>query len=312
MVRRLLFTLLAVLSPLTLAPVVAQDAEKHVFVTALHKDGTPIDGLTVEHFAVREGGKDRQVVKVEPLRIPMHVAVLVDTSAASGLTNETFRAAVIDFVERLAAFNHVAVYAFGDRAVPVVGFTQSVPDLRRGMSGMFAWSHSRSHLIDAIDLSLRDFEKVEAKRPVIVAIAAETPEASGRSAGSVVKRLIEQSTAFHAVSLATATGSGTATTSPRTIPESSQRLQGMIATGEGDRERDRALEQGTSKTGGGRQRLTSTMALPQALGRLSRELSNSYHVTFVRSGDSKIKDLQVGIMLEGVTLRATAAPFGTR
>ncbi|MBA3298192.1 MAG: hypothetical protein H0U19_14800 [Acidobacteria bacterium] len=308
MVLRFLVTLLAVLSLLTLAPVVAQDAEKHVFVTALHKDGAPIDGLTVEHFAVREGGKDRQVVRVEPLRIPMHVAVLVDTSAASGVTNETFRAAVIDFVERLAAFNHVAVYAFGDRAVPVVGFTQSVPDLRRGMSGMFAWSY----LIDAIDLSLRDFEKIEANRPVIVAIAAETPEASGRSAGSVVKRLIDQSTAFHAISLATATGSGTASTSPRTIPESSQRLQGMIATGEGDRERNKALEQGTTKTGGGRQRLTSTMALAQALGRLSRELSNSYNVTFARSGDSRIKDLQVGIMLEGITLRATAAPFGTR
>ena len=26
----------------------------------------------------------------------------------------------------------------------------------------------------------------------------------------------------------------------------------------------------------------------------------------------KVKDLQVGIMLEGVTVRATPAPFGTR
>ena len=50
--------------------------QKHVFVTALDKDGTPIVGLTTEHFAIRESGRDREVLKVEPLRTPMHVAVV--------------------------------------------------------------------------------------------------------------------------------------------------------------------------------------------------------------------------------------------
>ena len=104
----------------------------------------------------------------------------------------------------------------------------------------------------------------------------------------------------------------TATRMTNNVPVNSERMRGMIASGEGDRERDQLLQQGTALTGGGRQRLTSVMAIRPALTRLLRELSNSYLVTFSRPGTDRVKDLQVGIMVEGVTLRATAAPFKTR
>jgi VWFA-related protein len=310
--RHVCAPLTIILALFALPAAIAQDAEKRVFVTVLDGEGTPIAGLTPDHFAVRESGKDRQVVNVQPLRIPMHVAVLVDTSAGNGAPDESFRSAVVGFVERLAAFNHVAVYSFGDRAASVVSFTRDAAQLRAKTVNMFGWSNQRSHLIDAVDLALRDLSQIETARPVIVAIASESPEASGRSAGGVIKRLISQSVAFHTVSLASATGTGQASGVNGSIPASSQRLGGMIATGEGDRERNRMLQQGTQSTGGGRQRLTSSLALDVALDRVARELSTSYLVTFSRSGSNKIKDLQVGVMLEGVTLRATAAPFGTR
>ena len=85
-------------SMLTLEALSTQkDGERHVFVTALDKDGTPIVGLTTEHFAVRESGRDRTVLRVEPLRTPMHVAVLVDTSVANGAPDDAFRSAVVGF-----------------------------------------------------------------------------------------------------------------------------------------------------------------------------------------------------------------------
>lgn len=290
----------------------AQDAEKHVFLTVLDADGTPLGGLTPEHFAVRESGKERPVVRVQPLDLPMHVAVLVDTSVSQGRPDEIFRSAVVDFATRLAASNHVAVYSFGDRAAGVIGFTQDATRVRAAASGMFGWSHERSLLIDGIDLALRDLEKVEAKRPVIIVITSESPEASRRTAGGVIRRLIAQSTALHAVSVVSPSPSGSAQGVNSSIPASSQRLGGMIAAGEGDRERNQALRQGTAATGGGRQRVTSTLALAAALARVARELSNSYLLTFTRPGSDRIKDLQVGIMVDNVTLRATAAPFGTR
>lgn len=290
----------------------AQRDDKHVFVTALDKDGTPIVGLTAEHFAVRESGRDRDVLAVEPLRTPMHVAVLVDTSVAGGSPDEAFRSAVVGFVERLAATNHVAVYSFGDRPTRVAAFTQDAAQLRSATTAMFGWSHERSLLIDAIDMVLRDFEGAESPRPVMITISSESPEASGKTAGAVVRRLIEQSIAFHSISLASATGSGQAAGVTSDVPAKSQRLGGMVAAGEGDRERNQMLQQGTTLTGGGRQRVTSTLAVGPALARVANELANSYKVTFARPGSARMEDLQVGVMFEGVTLRATAAPFGTR
>ena len=204
---RTLWVSMSMVALLTLAVGGSQENEKHVFVSALDKDGTPIVGLTAEHFAIRESGRDRTVIKVEPLQIPMHVAVLVDTSIANGSPDETFRSAVVAFVQRLAASNHVAVYSFGDRAARVASFAQEPAKIGAAVTGMFGWSHQRSHLIDVIDLCLRDFESIESPRPVIIAITSESPEASGQTAGGVIKRLIAQSVAFHAISL----GGGVAT-----------------------------------------------------------------------------------------------------
>ena len=311
--RRHAASTMAVVLASTLALAGAQDPDKHVYVTAMDKDGTPIIGLTAEHFGIKESGRDRKVLTVEPLRIPMHVAVLVDTSVANGSPDESFRTAVLGFVERLAASNHVAVYSFGDRAAQVAAFTQDAAELRSATNAMFGWSHDRSLLIDAIDLALRDFEKIESPRPVMIAITSESPEASGQTAGAVLKRLIKQSVAFHSISLASATGTGGQGSGVNaTIPQKSQQLGAMIAAGEGDRERTQLLRQGTAATGGGLQRVTSTLAVRAALARTANELANSYKVTFARPGTARMEDLQVGVMLEGVTLRATAAPFGTR
>lgn len=286
----------------------AQNPERHVFVTVVGADGAPLDGLTADHFAIREGGRDRAVLRVEPLRTPMHLAILVDSSIGNGMPVESFRSAIEAFIARLAAFNHVAVYGFGNRATQVAPFSQDSAQIRAAMVGMFSSTAGGSYLIDAIELAVRDLKPLESPRPVVVAISSEAADASRKTAGAVIKQLIAGTVAFHAVSLASATGSGSASTINRDIPSSSQRLQGMIALGEGDRERTRALKEGTSVTGGSLQRVTSIAALAPALDRIARDLAGSYDVTFAREGSDAMKDLQVGIMVDGVTLRATPAP----
>lgn len=289
----------------------AQDAERHVFVTVLDRDGTPVTGLTTEHFAVREGGRDRPVVDVQPLATPMHVAVLVDLSFSPGLPIDAFRTAVGDFVERLAAFHHVALYSFAGRPSRVVAFTRDAAQLRGVVANMFALPETRTYLLDAVELVLNDLKPIEPARPVIVAFTTENIDASTRTAAAVMKQLVATSTAFHAVQLATDTGATTARpmTPDRDIPARSQQLGRVTTVGEGDRERNRLLDQGTSLTGGSRQRIMSITALGSPLARLASEFAYSYRLTFDRPGrDTPLRDLQIGLLVDGVTVRAVAAP----
>jgi VWFA-related protein len=291
----------------------AQATDRYVYVSVVGGDGAPVAGLGAEHFAVREDGRDRTVVSVEPLRTPMHLAVLVDTSVGNGMPIDSYRSAIADFVGAMAATHQVALYAFGNRASTVVEFTQDGPRLRSAVSTMFSQSQGGSYLIDAIDLAVRDLSRVESKRPAILAITSETADASRRTAGAAIKDLIKHAIAFHAVSLSSATGAGTASRVSSDIPSSSQRMGGLIAAGEGDRERTRVLQQGTSVTGGSLQRVTNTLTIAAALGRVSAEMTGSYRLTFAGpAADRALKDLQVGVMLEGVTLRATPAPGSKR
>ena len=249
------------------------------------------------------------MVKVEPLREPMHVAVLIDAGAIAAAAHQSFRNDVADFVDRLAAFNHVAIYSFGDNAVPVLPFTKNQAQLRHAVT-MMVGQAGRSSLLDAVTRALDDMKGTEMARPVIIAITTLSPEASGASAGSVLKKLANSSTAFHAITLGAA-GTGTAKLGGD-IPTKSAQMQGVISHGEGERERERVFKDAPVMTGGSVRRITNTLGISEALARLHHEMSNSYKVSFTRPGGDRIKDLQVGVMLEGVTLRATAAPFGTR
>ena len=307
MLTKYLFAALIVLAPLAAA---AQDTEKHVYVTVVDaKEQLPIGGLTAEHFAVREAGKDRVVVRAEPIKTPMHVAVLVDMTAIGG-PDETFRSAVVDFVERLAVNNQVAVYGCWNSGFRAVPYTMTDPVERKAaVSKLVTFPSTQSLLLDTINKAIVDFQAVESKRPVIVALSSVSVESSSATAGSVIKKLIAESIQFHVVSLANQ-ASGAVSGASGDIPQSSQKLGALMAGGEGDRERNQLIKQGPTSTGGSHQRVVTTMALDAAFRRLFGELAASYDVTFTRPGNDKLKDLQVGILLEDVTLRATSAPFG--
>jgi hypothetical protein len=292
----------------------AQNTERHVYVTVLDtKDGTPVTGLTAEHFAVREGGRDRDIVRVQPLDTPMHVAVVLDTSFGPELPIEAFRSAVGDFVERLAAFHHVALYTIAERPARVTPFTRDTSQLRAAVAAMFARPESRTYLIDAIDLVLSDLKPLEPARPVIVAFTTENVEASNLTAAAVMKQLIARFTAFHAVTFATAKAGASAGMvrdgGAAGIPARSQQLGRLVTEGEGERERNRLLDQGTKVAAGSLQRIVSVTALNPPLLRLASEFAYSYRVTFAGPPpDRPLKDLQIGLLVEGVTVRAIAAP----
>lgn len=292
----------------------AQTTERQVYVTVLdNRDGTPVSGLTTEHFAVREGGRDRDVLRVETLDTPMHVAVVLDTSFNAVLPIDSFRTAVGDFVERLAAVHHVALYTVAERPARLLEFTRDTTRLRAAVAGLFARPESRAYLIDTIDLVLGDLTRLEPARPVVVAFTTESVEASNLTAAAVMKQLIARGTSLHAVAFSNAvavTGGAISRDAGNTsVPGRSQMLGRLNAEGEGDRERNRLLTQGTTLTAGSVQWIVSVTALSAPLHKLASEFAYSYRLTFAGPApDKPLKDLQIGLLVEGVTVRAIAAP----
>src|SRR4051794_38104216 len=74
----------------------AQEQTRHVYVSALDGNGVPVEGLTADDFVIKEGGKSRSVLRVEPALAKMQIAILVDDNG-TGL----FRVGVARFIEAL-------------------------------------------------------------------------------------------------------------------------------------------------------------------------------------------------------------------
>ena len=303
---------LALCGALTL---VAQTHERDVYVSVFDKAGTPILGLTQDYFAVREDGKDRAVVRAQPFAGPAHLAVLVDTSSYVESAVAAYRDVLSTFISRVGPGNEVALYEFGGQANRLVPFTQDGALLRDGIGLVSVRTNTVPRLLDAIDLACRDLRAAEARRPVIVAVSIGGPDASTTTGGAVVKLLIQNTVSLHVVAVSSRTGPAApslTSASGRSEFDRHDRLSQVGSVGEGERERMQVLKEGTTKTAGGLHLVGSPLAIGPALDRVRTELQATYRLTYAREGTGKSRDLQVGLMLEDVVVRAIAAPPATK
>lgn len=293
------------------APSLSQEHPRRVFVTVMDEDGVPIRGLTAKDFAVREGGRDREVLEVVPAAERMDVALLLDTSNALGAGLPAMKAAAAAFVDTLPPEHRVALYRFGDRATRLVDFTENRRELFEGTQRLHR-ADTLPRLIDAIELAIGDLKAREARRPVVVAITGTGADVSSRSAGSVIKQAAEAGVALHlvaarATTAAGATGAPTSRTPPA-VPERSRALSQLDAAGEGDRELTQLLQQGPEFSGGSLERVASYEAAAGSMSRVISRLVTSYQLTYAGAGGRQPRQLQLGVMYEGVVVRAAVAP----
>jgi VWFA-related protein len=264
---------------------------------------------------VREDGRDRAVVRVQPYAAPAHIAVLVDTSSFVTGAIGPYRSAIEAFVTRLAGENQVAIYEFGERANRLVAFTSDGALLRDTVGAISPRASDASRLLDAIDLACRDLRAAEARRPLIVSVSTGAVDASTTTGGAIVKRLIQDAVSLHAVTVtnrATAAAPSLTSASGASIAERHDRLNQVGATGEGERERTQVLREGTAKTAGRLHEVTSALAIGPALDRVHADIRTTYRVSYAREGSGKSRDLQIGLMLQDVVVRAIAAPQGMK
>src|SRR5262245_6545012 len=162
---------------------ITEPRTRTVYVTALDAKGAVVTDLTAADFVVKEGGKEREIVKAAPATAPMEVAIIVDDNG-SGL----FRVPVANFLNKLLGHGEFAISTVTGQTMKVVDYTKDVQALRAAIDKLMARpaTPDGGQLLAGISEAAVELTRRKAERPVIVALSVPADEQSPLNARQVL------------------------------------------------------------------------------------------------------------------------------
>ena len=322
------------------------EAEQSLFVSVIRR-GEPVLDLTADEFVVEEDGERRDVLRIERAEEPMHVAILVDDSRGLVQNPSHIRNGLNELLDALPEGQQIALLTFGgDQVRTIVDYTSDKGRLREEVTRYAAFSESSAYLMNALAGTAIDLDQRGALRPVIILITGEDAITGGGStlgrsvellglrgldAAQALGVLKERMVAVHSLILrgvrdnfAVADGFSqplsveTNTNFQRGGPPMPR---GGVAPNTGiarqdttARERARLFEQLPKVTGGIREELGNSSAVPKVLGQIAHDISNQYLVTYARPvGLAPADEIEVSVTRRRHRVRSTLArPSGVR
>jgi hypothetical protein len=171
--NRLIVVLLAA-STMTLSGRAAVDSApapaevRKVYISATDSRGAPVTDLTAADIIVKEGGKERPVVSLQPAAAPMQVAILVDDSGTGG-----FQAAVSEFLQKTHGRGKFSISMLTPQPLRLVDFTEDVEALKNALGRLRQRGRLQpdgDQLPEAISEAAKELQLRKAERPVILAM----------------------------------------------------------------------------------------------------------------------------------------------
>jgi hypothetical protein len=281
--------LLATAVLVSLATPHAQAIQRSMYVSALDETGAPVADLGPSDVMVREDNTPREVLRVERADDPMQVAVLVDNSQAARNYIRDIRTGLEGFVTDMTngTKHQLSIVALAERPTLLSDVSSDRAQIMKGVFRIFEQQGSGNYLLDGIIEVSKGFSKRETRRPVIVAITTEGPEFSSRRWEDVLRPMREVGAALHVLVL------------------------GPPSNGIDEDARNRAavLDEGPRLSGGRRETLLATSALPTTLKKLAAELKQQYRVTYARPPTLiPPEKVTVSAARAGLTVRGTLIP----
>ena len=141
-----------------------QGQTRRIYVTALDANGVPVDGLTADDFAVKEGGKERTALRVQPALAKMQIAIIVDDNG-TGL----FRVSVARFIESLLGRAEFSISTVTGQLLKLVDYTTDTKALSEAVHKLGARPSTAdgNQLLDGITGTSLAMAKRKAGRPII-------------------------------------------------------------------------------------------------------------------------------------------------
>jgi VWFA-related protein len=268
----------------------AEGLTRTVYVSVLNKSGAPVTDLSTDDFVVKEGGKDREIVRAGMTAVPLRIAVVVDDNGTG-----IFRAGVAKFIERLQGRAEFALSSVEGQHLRLVDYTSNLERVLTALSQLSARpaTNDGGQLLEGIFETAKDLQKRRAPRPIILVLTVGGEEHSTLPAHHVLEELEKSGAALNVIAINSSALRAMATVSkPGALLESNLNLSEVL----GD---------GPKQSGGKREEIVASAGIFSGLQELAEALRNQYAVSFSRPDRPKdTEKLSVSVKRSGLTVRA--------
>lgn len=262
---------------------VAEPTSRTVYVTVTDRNGAPVTDLSAGDFVVKEGGKEREVAKVEPAAARMRLALAVEERLVA---DGSVRLGLFDFVKRVAGAADISLITVGLSNQTLVDFTGNANTVLAAINSLTLNPTRDSNLSEGILDIVSKFGAARPERPALVVVALTGGQA-GVDPRNVLEKLGSSGATMHSVTLG---GGGSA---------------GPVGVMSDEAGREQVLGDGPKQSGGRRVDVNVTAAVPKALQQIADDLLAQYAITYVLpDGVKRDKRVNISTKRRGVSLRA--------
>jgi hypothetical protein len=241
-----------------------------VYVTAAAADGRPLSSLDATDLVVKEGDQVRKVLRVEPSRARLRVAIAVEEVLTP---DNDVRRALANFIDQIRESGQLALYTVGRRLERRVDYTSEIVPFATAINKFPAKATDPGDIVEALQEIAKDHRSREG-RHAIVTIARQAMQVSTVTSEAVLEQLTAGRTVLYAATLA---GAETSTIPPGATSGGRRlELEGQIS----GLERDKVFSSGTRQSGGLHLSSQRTAGLWTALERIAGELTHQYVVSY--------------------------------
>jgi VWFA-related protein len=284
-------TMLGIIGVAAVRPIgaAADPLNRTVFVTVTDSKGAPVSDLTAANFKVKEGGKDREIVKAEPAKTLPRLALMVEERLAP---DQGARVGLFEFVKRMNGAAEISLITVGLRNTTIVPFVTDPNTLLKAINELSLNSQPTSNLTEGINDMAKIFEKDRPERPVMVIVGFSGGQAGGASASSILTQIRQSGVIMYTVTYGAPDANG----------------GGTLGSMTDESGREQVLGDGAKQSGGRRFDVVTTNAIPKALQQVADDLAAQYAITYALPDGVKMdKRFNVSTDRKGVSLRAPIA-----
>jgi len=297
----LLLAALALASPCLAQPAATM---RTIYVSVLDNKKAPVAGLTAADFALKEGGKAREVTRAEPATAPLHIGIVIDDDDQGGRAIPT---ALTAFAKKMAGRAEMAIITTRGGPNLRLPFNRDPDVIVAAIDQLPLVNPGLAYLPNGMLDMAAAWVRTPVERPVIIAIAspgltvASTEDGpDGRVAstktvgatvnpsspsGAVVQDAIRHSRAtFYMLHLDTYQA--------RSVDNSAPEIHYSWPL------------DAPAESGGRTERIVSVQGLTAVLERIADELLGQYALTYQSPDAPTNVKLDIDVKRKGVTVRA--------